>query len=318
MKNLPPLRIVFMGTPEIAATVLTQLATTWPGQIIGVVSQPDRPKGRDLAHQPTAVKTAAQQLGLPVWQPEKARSPESMEMLRSLAPDVIVVLAYGQLLPPDLLAIPRLGCLNIHTSLLPRWRGAAPIQWALAAGDAVTGVTLMRMDAGLDTGPILATRATEIRDDDTGQTLHDRLGQLGAALLIDSLPGYAIGQLPAVIQSTEGVTYARKITREDGRMDWTLASSVLWRRLRAFTPWPGAFTTLPRKPKARLLKLHTAVPVDAAGPAGQVLAADASGLIVACGAGALRITELQPEGGRRMTAAEFLAGHHDVIGAVLS
>ncbi len=310
-------RLVFMGTPDIAALVLNRLAGAFPGQWVGVISQPDRPKGRDLQLQPTPVKQLATSLGLPVWQPEKARSPESLAVLRELAPDLIVVVAYGQLLPTSLLEIPRLGCLNLHTSLLPRWRGAAPIQWSIAAGDAMTGVTVMRMDAGLDTGPMLATRTTGILETDTGVTLQDRLGHLGAELLVEVLPEYLAGHLPPAPQPAEGVTYARKITKEDGRVDWTSAAPVIARRLRAFTPWPGAFTLLPGTPQAKLLKLHAAVAVDRSGPPGQVLAADPTGIVIGCGEGALQITELQAEGGRRVTAAQFLAGHPGLVGRTL-
>ena len=310
-------RLVFMGTPEIAAQVLQRLVAAFPDDWVGVLSQPDRPKGRDLQLQPTPVKQAAQALGIPVWQPEKARSPESLTLLRELAPDAIVVVAYGQLLPPALLEIPRLGCLNLHTSLLPRWRGAAPIQWAIASGDRITGATVMRMDAGLDTGPMLAERTTEISDTDTGATLQDRLGQLGAELLVQILPEYLQGKRAAVPQPTEGVTYARKITKDDGRVDWSLSATILAQRLRAFTPWPGAFTMLPTPTKPKLLKLHAAVPVDRSGPPGQVLTADSTGIVVGCGTGALRITELQAEGGRRLTAAQFLAGHSGLPGMTL-
>lgn len=306
---MAPLRIVFMGTPEIAATVLTRLAAAPIGEIVGVISQPDRPKGRHLQMHPTPVKVAAQRLGLNIWQPEKARSPDTLQKLTELKPDVIVVVAYGQLLPAALLEIPRLGCLNIHTSLLPRWRGAAPIQWAIASGDEVTGVTLMRMDAGLDTGPIVAQRSTSIKDTDTGQSLHDRLAELGGDLLVDALPRYSRGELKPAAQPESGVTYARKISRTDGQLDWSLNAIVLWRRIRAFTPWPGAYSFLGEQPKGRLLKIHAVHLAEMSGAPGHVLAADGQGLVVACGVGALRITELQPESGRRMTATEFLAGH---------
>ena len=302
-------RLVFIGTADLAATVLSRLDDSFPGQVLGVVSQPDRPKGRDLQWSPTPVKAEAMRRGLPVWQPEKARSLEFQAQLRELKPDLLVVAAYGQLLPPSLLEIPRLGCLNVHTSLLPRWRGAAPIQWAIATGDTVTGVTLMRMDAGLDTGPMLARCTTEIEDADTGQTLHDRLARLGGDLLVESLPAYFAGQLLAQTQPLEGVTYARKITREEGRVDWTQSADVLWRRLRAFTPWPGTFAFLPGEPKPKLLKIHAAVPTSGRGQPGSVLSTDKSGLEIACGQGALRITALQAEGGKRLNIAQFLAGH---------
>jgi methionyl-tRNA formyltransferase len=305
-----PLRIVFMGTADLAATVLRSLAAGTSWAVVAAVSQPDKPKGRDLQLQPTPVKLAAAELGLPVLQPLKARSPEFLEQLRTLAPDLIVVAAYGQILPQALLDIPPHGCLNVHTSLLPRWRGAAPIQWAIAEGDADTGVTIMKMDAGLDTGPMLTAARTAILDSDTGQTLHDRLADLGGRLLVETIPGHVAGTILPRPQPAEGVTHARKITRDDGRLDWSRPAVELQRRLRAFTPWPGAycFQPVPDRP-ARLLKVHDAAVDTGTGQPGQFLRADASGLVVACGAGALRLLAVQPEGGRRMTAGQFLAGH---------
>ena len=306
---MPPLRLVFMGTPDLARTVLAALEDDARFQLVAVVAQPNRPKGRDLQLQPPPVKVEALARGLPVLQPEKTREPAFLDQLRSLSPDLIVVAAYGQILPQALLDIPRHGCLNVHTSLLPRWRGAAPIQWAIAAGDAETGVTVMRMEAGLDTGPIVSLARTPITDADTGQTLHDRLAELGGKLLLETIPAYVAGGLVPRTQPAEGVTYARKITKEDGRLDWTQPARALWNRLRAFTPWPGAFCLMPAEPKPKLLKVHAAQPVVATGEPGTVLAADKTGLVVACGDGALRLTEVQPEGGKRMTAEQFLAGH---------
>lgn len=302
-------RIVFMGTAELAATVLSAVAARPAGPLVAVVSQPDRPKGRDLVMQSTPVKMEAERLGLVVLQPEKARDPAFVEELRQLQPDLILVAAYGQILPRILLELPRWGCLNVHTSLLPQYRGAAPIQWALANAETETGVTIMRMDIGLDTGPILAARTTEIRDDDTGQTLHDRLARIGAELLVETIPGYLAGTIVPQAQENALATVARKITKEDGRMDWTQPAEVLWRRLRAFTPWPGAFAFLPAEPKPRMIKVLSAEPVNGTGMPGEVLQADKGGIVVSCGVGALRITALQPEGGRRLTAGEFLAGH---------
>ena len=307
----PPLSIVFMGTPDLAALVLSRLAD-WPHcRITGVVSQPDRPKGRDLQTLPTPVKLEAQRRQLPLFQPDRARSPEFLEQLRSLKPDLIVVAAYGQLLPQALLDIPRLGCLNVHTSLLPKYRGAAPIQWAIANGDANTGVTLMRMDAGLDTGPTLSRVSTPITDSDTGQSLHDRLADLGATLLLETLPAYATGSLVPVPQPKEGVSLARRIAKEDGRVDWTQPARILWCRLRAFTPWPGAFCQFQHGSKLKSLKLHHAdvAPLPSTATPGTVVRADKEGILVACGSDALLLREVQPEGGRRQTAAEFLAGH---------
>ena len=302
-------RIVFMGTAELAATVLSAVAARPAGPLVAVVSQPDRPTGRDLVMQSTPVKMEAERLGLVVLQPEKARDPAFVEELRQLQPDLILVAAYGQILPRILLELPRWGCLNVHTSLLPQYRGAAPIQWALANAETETGVTIMRMDIGLDTGPILAARTTEIRDDDTGQTLHDRLARIGAELLVETIPGYLAGTIVPQAQENALATVARKITKEDGRMDWTQPAEVLWRRLRAFTPWPGAFAFLPAEPKPRMIKVLSAEPVNGTGMPGEVLQADKGGIVVSCGVGALRITALQPEGGRRLTAGEFLAGH---------
>ncbi len=298
-----------MGTADLAATVLRRLAADPRWSVVLAVSQPDRPKGRDLALQPTPVKQAALEAGIPVDQPAKARDPGFLDRLRSLSPDLLVVAAYGQLLPQALLDIPRHGCLNVHTSLLPAYRGAAPIQWALADGLAETGVTLMRMDAGLDTGPIVTTAITPIRDDDTGQTLHDRLADLGGDLLVRSLPEYLAGRLPPRPQPPEGVSLARKITKEDGRVVWDRPAAELWRRIRAFTPWPGAFCHAEGGGKTRLVKIHEAVPCEGAGRPGERLDAGKGRLVVACGTGALELRLLQPEGGRRMDAAAFLAGH---------
>jgi methionyl-tRNA formyltransferase len=310
MSEANPIRVVFMGTPALAATVLTALLKAPGVQVVGVVAQPDKPVGRKLQLTPPPVKVEALAHGLPVWQPLKARDPGFLAELQSAAPDVLVVAAYGQLLPPALLAIPPHGCLNVHTSLLPRWRGAAPIQWALAEGDAETGVTLMLMEAGLDTGPRLAEVRTRITDDDTGQTLHDRLAELGATLVVDQLRPWVEGRLPAVPQPSEGVTYARKITREDGRLDFTQPARHLWRRLRAFTPWPGAFCEWPSPAGSRLLKVHRgAVMEGILGPPGTVVRCDRDGLVVACGEGGLVLQEVQLEGGKRLTAEQFSAGH---------
>lgn len=303
------LRIVFMGTPELARTVLAALAEVQQFSVVAVVAQPDKPTGRGLQLAPPPVKIEALARQLLVLQPLKARDTDFLDHIHALAPDLIVVAAYGQILPQALLNIPRYGCLNVHTSLLPRWRGAAPIQWAIAEGDAETGVTIMRMEVGLDTGPIISTARTTITDDDTSQTLHDRLAELGAKLLLETIPGYVSGELVPQSQPIEGITYARKITRQDGRLDWNLPARTLWKRLHAFTPWPGAFCFLPGATKPKSLKIHSAEPVSGAGEAGVVLSADQAGLIIACGEGALRLTEVQVEGGRRMAIGQFLTGH---------
>lgn len=311
-----PCRIVFMGTPDLARTVLSHLANAGPavGQVVGVFAQPDKPVGRNLHLTPPPVKVEAEARGIPVFQPARARDPQALEQLRAWNPDVAVVAAYGQILPQSLLDVPRHGCINVHTSLLPRWRGAAPIQWALAEGDPETGVSLMRMEAGLDTGPVFATVRTPVLDEDTGASLHDRLALLGSRLLVETLPAYLDGSRPCIPQAAEGVTYARKISREDGRLDWSLPARTLWRRIRAFTPWPGAFCRIPLdaapEGPTRLLKVHLVEPDDSIqGTPGSVVASGREGIRVACGIGGLILREVQPEGGRRMPAGAFVAGH---------
>lgn len=306
-----PLRIIFMGTAPLAAVSLGALADHPAFRIVSVVTQPDKPRGRDLKLQPSAVKELALAKNLPVLQPLKARDPAFFEQLSALQPELIVVAAYGQILPQSILDLPRHGCLNVHTSLLPKYRGAAPIQWAIANGDLETGVTIMRMDAGLDTGDIVSVETTPIQPSDDSQSLHDRLAHFGATLLTRTIPSFVAGNIIPQKQPAEGVSYARKIEKEDGHLDWTQPARVLWNRLRAFTPWPGAFTFLPAEPKPLLLKIWQAEPVDEMrGAPGEVLQADKSGLVVACREGALRILTLQREGGRRMSASEFLTGSH--------
>jgi methionyl-tRNA formyltransferase len=307
---MTPLRIIFMGTAPLAAASLEALLTRPEWDVVTVVTQPDRPKGRDLKLQPSAVKELALGRSLPVLQPEKARNEDFIRQLRALEPDLIVVAAYGQILPSSILDLPRFQCLNVHASLLPKYRGAAPIQWAILNGDARTGVTIMKMEASLDTGPILTQETTPISDDDTAQTVHDRLAALGAGLLVRTIPGYVGGQIPPRPQPAEGVSYARKITREDGHLDWSLPAPALRNRVRGLVPWPGASSLAPSASGPLLLKFWQAVTEESSGgPPGEILAADKHGLLVACGQGALRVLVLQREGGRRMSVPEFLAGH---------
>ncbi len=299
-----------MGTAPLAATSLCELTRHPQFNLAGVVTQPDRPKGRDLRPQPSAVKTLARELNLPVLQPERARNEAFIQQLRELTPDLIVVAAYGQILPPAILNLPKHGCLNVHASLLPRWRGAAPIQWAILAGDPETGVTLMKMDAGLDTGEMLATERTGIAPEDNAQTLHDRLAQIGAGLLVRTIPDYVAGNLALNQQPVAGVTYARKITKEDGRIDWQQPARDIWNRLRAFTPWPGLYSTLPEEAGSKLVKIWEVELAEVGGPMpGQIISADKTGILVACGSQSLRVKVLQREGGRRLGAQDFLAGH---------
>jgi methionyl-tRNA formyltransferase len=298
-----------MGTAELSCDSLRGLLESPDFNVVAVVTQPDRPKGRDLKLQPSPVKVLGLSAKLPVLQPERARSEEFLQELRALQPDLIAVAAYGQILPASILDLPRFGCLNVHTSLLPKYRGAAPIQWAILNGDAETGVTIMKMDVGLDTGDILTQATTPIRPEDNSETLHDRLARMGADLLVRTIPDYVAGKLPLQPQSAEGVSYAAKIKKQDGHIDWTQPARAIWNRVRGLAPWPGAFTYLPGQPQPHLLKLWQAEVVERAGPPGEVLQADKTGVVVGCGHEALRILILQREGGRRLQAHDFLAGH---------
>jgi methionyl-tRNA formyltransferase len=311
------LRLVFLGTPDLAATCLARLLQVPDFEVLAAVSQPDRPQGRGLHLHPTPVKLTALNAGLTVLQPLKASDPEFLQTLRRLQPDLIAVAAYGQILPRELLDLPRHGCLNVHTSLLPRYRGAAPIQWAILNGDPETGVTIMRIVPALDAGDILSQAGTVITDQDDARTLHDRLAQLGADLLVRTIPDYVNGLIQPKPQPAEGVVHARKITREDGRVDWTRPAVAIWNQVRGLTPWPGAFTHLPAPPPPTLLKLWKARPDVTSGQPGTVLQADKDGLVVACGVGSLRLLEVQTEGKRRLTAQEFLAGHPLTPGCLL-
>lgn len=305
---MTPLRIIFMGTAELSCASLSALAADKNLHVLAVVTQPDKPKGRDLQLTPSPVKILAEKLNLPVLQPLKARDEKFIAELRELNPDLMVVVAYGQILPQSILDLPKFGCLNVHTSLLPKYRGAAPIQWAIADGEAETGVTIMQMDAGLDTGPVLSMRRTPILPADDSQILHDRLAQLGAELLAETIPDYVSGKIQPQPQPGTGSTYAAKIKKEDGQIDWKLPAQKIANRLRAFTPWPGAFAFLAMEPKPQLLKILKVEVVEKSGGAGEVLLADKSGIIVGCGENALRILELQREGGKRLVAQQFLAG----------
>jgi methionyl-tRNA formyltransferase len=301
------MRLAFAGTPAFAATALQALVAAGH-DVTQVLTQPDRPAGRGLKLQASAVKTLASQLGLALLQPAGLRldgrfasdAQATRHALQAAAPDVMVVAAYGLLLPQWVLELPRLGCLNIHASLLPRWRGAAPIQRAIEAGDSATGISIMQMDAGLDTGGVLLTRSTPIDAGDTSATLHDRLAQLGGRLIVEALDRLGHGGLGAVPQPAEGVTYAHKIDKHEAALDWRASASVLERRVRAFDPFPGA--TL--DDRGTTLKLwRAAVRPSAPGRApGEVISTLPAPLVVACGDGALELVELQRPGGRRLPA----------------
>ena len=304
------LRVIFMGTAELACASLRALAAAPDIKIVAVVTQPDKPKGRDLKLQPSHVKVTALEHNIPVLQPERARNPEFVQALRDLNPDLIVVAAYGQILPQAILDLPKFGCLNVHTSLLPKYRGAAPIQWAILDGEKETGVTIMKMDAGLDTGDILTRETTPISPTDNSQTLHDKLAEVGARLLLHTISLHVRGEIQPKKQPPEGASYARKISKEDGKLEWSEPAHVLWNRVRGFTPWPGAFVFQQTNGKTRLLKIWQAEVVNGIrGKPGTIIDASKNGIVVACGADALRILVIQPEGSRRMTAQEFLAGN---------
>lgn len=301
------MKLIFAGTPEFAAAALAALADAGH-DIALVLTQPDRPAGRGMALQASPVKRLAEARGLPVFQPPTLKDAEAQARLAAVGADAMVVAAYGLILPQAVLDLPRHGCLNIHASLLPRWRGAAPIQRAILAGDFETGVCIMQMEAGLDTGPVLLAEATPISADDTAATLHDRLAALGARLIVDAL---ARLPLPAVAQPDAGVTYAAKIDKAESAIDWTRPAAEIDRQIRAFDPFPAAQSTLAGTP----VKLWRAVPAAGHGRPGEVLAAGRDGIVVACGDGALCVGELQKAGGKRLSAVQFLAGHAVAPGA---
>lgn len=276
-------------------------------RICAVFTQPDRPAGRGQPLHTGPVKRRAVELGLEVYQPADFKSPEVLELLRGLNLDALVVVAYGSILPPAALAVPRLGCINIHASLLPRWRGAAPIQRALLAGDTKTGVTIMRMEAGLDTGPMLAARQLEIGARDTTKILHDELAALGAELIGDTLVGLRRGLVPEVPQPPDGVTYAEKIRKAEAVIDWGVAAERVFRQVRAFNPWPIAETRL-RGAQLRIwdAELRGGGDANAAAAPGTVLTAADAGIDVACGSGTLRILRLQLAGRKPLPAREFI------------
>ena len=315
-------RIVFMGTPGFAVPTLMALHTRH--NVVGVVTQPDRPAGRGRQLLEPAVKRAALQARLPVIQPRRLREPDAMRQLADWAPELIVVAAFGQILKPEVLDLPAHGCLNVHASLLPRHRGAAPVAAAILAGDGETGVTIMRMDPGLDTGPIVAARGLAIQPDDTTETLATRLAPLGAELLLDVLPGYLAGQLPLQPQDDSQATYAPQLKKEDGRLDFSRPAQELERRVRAFTPWPGTYALLPEDAAqasgpTRMLKVMRAqAQVGASSTEPGMVQATPGGPAVACGEGQLLLLEVQPPGRRPMPAADFARGARKFIGAPLS
>ena len=295
------MRVVFAGTPEFARIALEAILAAG-FEVPLVLTQPDRPAGRGMQLQASPVKQLAAAHGIPVHQPERLKDPATHQPVIDAKADVMVVAAYGLILPQAVLDMPRLGCINIHGSLLPRWRGAAPIQRAIEAGDAETGVTIMRMEAGLDTGPMLLVGRQPIAADDTAATLHDKLAAQGAALIVE-----ALGRLESLVpvpQPEAGVTYAHKIEKVEAELDWRRPAAELDRKLRAFNPFPGGAALFGEMP----LKIWKAMPASATGAPGTVLESGAAGIVVACGEGALRLLELQKPGSRRLPAGDFLRG----------
>lgn len=299
------MRILFMGTPDFACPTLQALLDAGH-EVVAVVTQPDKPAGRGGKLQPSPVKRLAGSRGVPVLQPKRVRRPEVVEQLRGLAPDLTVTAAFGQILSKDVLAVPRLGSLNVHGSLLPRWRGAAPLHRAVMAGDAETGVTIMWMDEGLDTGDMLVWGAVPIGPDDTTGTVHDRLAALGAELTLAAVRLIAAGQAPHIPQDPTRATYAHKLTKADERVDWAEPVAAVVNRIRGLNPWPGAYTAS----SLGELKLWRAVPAAGRGAPGEVLGVlKGVGPVVACGDGAVALAEVQPPGKRRMDGAAFAAGY---------
>ena len=302
------LRIIFAGTPEFAAKALAALLDT-PHEIVAVYTQPDRPAGRGRQLKPSPVKQLALEHQLPVLQPVSLKTPETLQQLEDLEADVMVVAAYGLLLPAQVLKLPRYGCLNIHASLLPRWRGAAPIQRAILAGDTQTGITIMQMDTGLDTGAMLLKKSCTITPEDTSASLHDRLAELGAEAIVEALD--QLPDLKVTPQDESQVTYASKLSKSEALIDWHSSAEEIARQVRAYNPWPVAQTSA----NGQTLRIWAAEVLtqqkDAS--AGQVIRLHKQGIDVACGKGMLRITRLQPAGSKPMDAAAFLNGRPDML-----
>jgi methionyl-tRNA formyltransferase len=303
------MRVVFIGTGEIGLPTLRALLDSKEHEVVGIVTQPDKPVGRSQRIEPPPIKKALTGTTLPILQPKRIKERQSIDEIRALAPDVIVVMAYGQILPREVLEIARNACLNLHASLLPRWRGAAPIQAAIAAGDHETGITLIYMDEGLDTGDMLLQRKIEIAPNETGGSLHDRLAQIAPAILLEALPLLSSGRAPRTPQDNTLATDAPKLNREAGRIDWAEPAETIERKIRAYNPWPTAFTTLAAKSKQpRNLKIFSAIIVDHTGSPGEIAYADERGVVIAAGSRALSLQEVQLEGKRRMSATEFVRG----------
>ncbi len=298
------LRVVFMGTPEFAVPSLKRLVEEGYNVKL-VITQPDKPAGRGRKLTPPPVKVTAEKLGIPVYQPEKIKENEELrKILEDLNPDLIVVAAYGKILPDWLINLPRFGTINVHASLLPKYRGASPIQWALLNGEKETGVTIMKVIPELDAGDIISQRRVKIEKEDNAQTLHDKLSRIGADLLVETIPLYVSGELKPVPQNSEEATYCPQIKKEMGEIDWKRSAEEIFNQVRAFTPWPSAYTTY-RGKRIKILKVR---PVEGSGSPGEIIKAD-SELIIATGKNALRVEKLKPEGKREISGEEFIRGY---------
>ncbi len=303
------MRLVFMGTPQFAVLPLRALAAAGH-DIAGVVIRIDKPSGRNRILTAPPVKRAAQEAGLAVYQPRRVRDPEFVETLRKINPDIIVVAAYGQILPKDILFLPKHGCINIHASLLPAYRGAAPINWAVIRGESRTGITIMQMDEGMDTGAILLQESIPIEPRDTAGTLTEKMSQLGAKMVAAALPLVEAGKLAPVVQDGSKATLAPILKKEDGLIDWTAPAAEIHNRVRGLSPWPGAYTFF----EGKLIKILETEAVPGEGEPGMVYAPDRSTLAVGTGSGLLRIVGIQPEGKRPMNSGDFLQGHREIVG----
>lgn len=301
------IRVVYMGTPDIAAVILQRLLRE-PYKIVLAVTQPDRPKGRGKELAKSPVKIVAEEAGIPVFQPVKLRDPEAVKTVAKAKPDMIIVAAFGQILPKEVLDLPKYGCINVHASLLPAYRGSAPIQWAILDGQKETGITIMKMDVGLDTGDILLQKRIEIAPDETGGSLHDRLAELGAEALTEAIPGVIDGSLKPVPQGEMTTPYAKQLTKEMGRLDFTRPAEELERTVRGLYPWPGTYTELDGK-LLKIQKAETVVLKEAGLTPGTITDITKKSFTFVTAVGGLRVLELQPEGKRRMTTEEFLRGY---------
>jgi len=303
-----PLRIIFAGTPDFAARHLQALIDS-EHQIVGVYSQPDRPAGRGKKLKASEVKALALEHDLPVFQPQSLKTDEALEELSNLNADIMIVVAYGLILPKAILDAPRLGCLNVHGSILPRWRGAAPIQRAIWAGDQQTGVTIMQMDEGLDTGDMLHISRCPIDSTETSASLYAKLAELGPDALIDTINRLANGDITPEPQNDADANYAKKLSKDEANIDWSMDAEQIERNIRAFNPWPVCFTQM----RGNTVKIYQANVVEQSGAAGTVLASDKNGIVVACGKHALSISELQPQGKKPMAINDFLNGRSDWV-----